>query len=896
MSTGLNLPTIQVARAVPEPCQTHGSSGACAQFWYPAGPAMNTELTPIFSDPNTEYTCFQSTTCSPQIDFTDSPCSPAVCATLNSSPNFLTTALVPQTGYYEIQFMLANNFWGCNFSYGNSACGIQIRQGIAHMIDKTAFTSNQPDIVTQSTPIDNPLPTTTAGGLLSPNPCTYDAQFPQSGTNCVVGSPGGSAYHINAAAGANGFQWLYAPGSADLNAAAQHFVNAGLATGFNPSTSVLTGISSAVASSPIGIFVRNDDPPRLSLGQSLAEEICYLFTGTYSAIPSCVSGATTYLTVTPGPSTAFPGFFTSTTAVNLNWWMYTAAYSYVPFFDDSLYFTYNSRFVSGIPADQPPSGTCSTQAVPTLSAANYMYQCNASYDSLSSQMEAAPCISALGDPIQGATSNFPTSPGMGLCPNTSQLSARSAGIQAEANFGAGVFTLPVFERSVQFGYRNNGWIRASNNADVGLPNFFTWLNAYNPTPSQAGTIQQGFSQTTKSVNPFIASTPNDLYIVKNVYDSLNAANPLSPTQLIFWMANSEQQFVNNNLPYSAPANTVTTYRVSLRNDVFFQDGRPVTIFDLVFSYLSMASSGAFLGSAASSITGITILNMHQFDINVNSASPFVMQNLGAIPVVPARYWTNAGSTAWDSAVSSLSSLGCGNVDPLSPFGVCFPAQYVLNPSPGSTPTVGVSCVFPATVFSCSLPTVFSASLMTINPSSLSATFDPIINHVFVGSGPWECGPITSTGSGNCSSTGSQNPPFGGSYTLTRFGNGFAPGSSTSGIYFRSAGDLALWIWAGITSTGPGIVAVSSVSHCFGQPVNPTGPCAHWQQGIGASATGIVGVNQVSIVDARFGLNWISPYDWTTNPPTGIGAFPPVLYEGSVTLNPCSISPGTGYDC
>jgi hypothetical protein len=871
MSGNFHLPSVQLGHANAQLCQVQGAAGACSEFWYPAGPEMNTELVPIFSDPTAEYTNLQSP--SPSIDFADAPCPPSLCASLTASPNFLVTAPVPQTGYYEIQFMLANNFWGCSFNFGNAACGIQIRQGIAHMIDKTAFANNEPSLTGVATPIDNPVSTTSAGSLLSPNPCGYDASFPQSGSNCVVGAPGGTAYHLNAATGANGFPWVYAPGSNDLNAAAQHFVSAGLATGFNPGTSVLTGIAAGAASNPPNFFVRNDDPARLNLGQSLAEEICYLFTGTFAAIPTCSSGGNTYLTVTQGPSTAFPGFFTSTTSVNLSWGMYTAAYTSVPFFDDSLYFTYNSRLVSGIPSIQPPSGPCSGQAVPTASATNYMYACSSTYDSLSSQMETAPCLAALGDPVNGASSNLPTSPGNGICPGSSQLSAHSAGIQAEANFGASVLTLPIFERTVQFGYLNNGWIRAINNNDVGLPNYFTWLNAYNPTPPLAGTIRQGFSQTTRSVNPYLASTPQDLYVIHNVYDSLYAVNPLDPSQDIDWMTTSTQQLSDSMLTYAPPAGTLTTYRFFLRDDLFFQDGTPVTSYDVAFSYLSMVGTGAFLGTGASMMTGITILNPRQFDISVNSTGPFVLDTLTSVPILPGHIWTNAGGAAWSSAVTSCS----GNTP-------CADVQYTLT---GSTVKCAGAC------------TSFPAALMAFNPGEVTPTYDPIASHTFVGSGPWQCGTVTASGSGTCTSSGSMNPPFSGSYTLTRFGNGLAPASSISGIYFRSAGNLALWIWSqdngDLTHQ---FLNVSVIAYCYGMAVNLSDPCGHFQEGIGNPGSGaVVGVTQFSIVARFFGVNWIAPFDWQTNPPLGIAPFPPVLYEGSATLSPASVvgCPG-GYDC
>jgi hypothetical protein len=144
-----------------------------------------------------------------------------------------------------------------------------------------------------------------------------------------------------------------------------------------------------------------------------------------------------------------------------------------------------------------------------------------------------------------------------------------------------------------------------------------------------------------------------------------------------------------------------------------------------------------------------------------------------------------------------------------------------------------------------------------------------------------------------------NPAVGQSYTLTRFGNGLAPASSVSGIYFRSSGNTALWIWSrNKGDTTHDFLNFAQPVACYGQPVNLTGPCGHWQQGIGNPGNGnSVGLSQISIVLRFFGVNWVAPYDWQTNPPLGIGPFPPVLYEGSVTLNPSSVvGCPSGYDC
>ena len=904
MSSDFHLPAVQLASATiigpgSPYCQTTGSSGACAEYWYPAGPSMGTFLGTIFTNENTEYsTGLLAGT--PTIDYTDWPVPAGVSIAPGSQlggAGYLVTAQIPALGYYEIQFMLAATLFGCNFQHGNSACGVNIRQGIAHMIDKPVFAATDPGIPTGAgVPIDNPVPTSSAGGLLSPYSCNYDNRNIAGWHNqtnaalCSVGAGvggnniGGGSYHFASAAGADGFSWLQAPGSADLNEAAAHFVMAGIASGclngvgtgvascLTSTTSILTGVSAQSCSTPsCSFFVRNDNPPRLDLGNGLAAEICYILTGTYGT-PGC-----TPLTVTDGPITAFPGFTTSTISEALTWGMYTAAYQGPTFYDGSFFFTYNSAFVSGIGSNQVSGGgPCSNAAVPTQAASNYMYLCNSNYDTFSTQLETSPCLIADrgGDPVAGAFSNLPTGPGNGQCTN-GVLSSRSAGVQAEAYFGQNVFTLPVFETKDQYGYLQcqppgpctvgNSWIRASNNAGVGLPTYFTWLNSWNQNPAISGTIRQGFKETTRSVSPYIASTVWDTYITGNVYDTLYAQNPLNTAQFFNWMTENTQRLTSVSYTSggvtSAPPGSAVTYRFTLRPDLTFHDSRPVTSYDVAFSYLSEVGNGAFLATPASVMTGITILSPMVFDIGVSSTGPFVLPNLTGVPIVSARYWTNAGPSAWDNAVR-----GCAT----SP---CLDSQYTLS---GSTVVCTGAC------------SRFPASLMTISPIDLSASFDPIEQHTLIGSGPWQCGIATGFGSGFCTPIGIGNGAS--SYTLTAFPN-----------YFRSSQRLAIYLWSGESDTNA-IGPATAVGSCFNVAVNLAGPCGHYQQGAGNPGSGTpVSVATVGNVDIFFNLNWLAPFEWTTSPPAGIAPLPPLLYGPGTTFRPnpggssCT-TPNNYYDC
>ena len=838
-------PRVQLAHANSQACQVRSASGACSEAWYPAGPSMDTLVANIFTDETAEFVNLQAA--SPNIDFTDWPLPQSLVAPLTGNSNFLVSAPVSSHSYFEIEFMLANNFWGVNFDYGNNPNGIQIRQGISHLIDKAEFVASDANIGGTGTPIDNPLPPSN-GGLPSPNPCAWDAFYPESGAGCVVGGLGGVSYHLAGAGGVN-YAWQPTMGSPDFCAAAQHFVNAGLATGKSPTTCVLTGIASAVTAHTVNFFIRSDDPARLDIGDSLAQEICALFGQGF------VTGCSPYLTTVVGPITAFPGFTTSRNSVNLSWGMYTAGFLGVFPFDTSLFFSYNSRFVSGISSIQSPTGPCSSLSVSTFSAANYLYLCNGAYDNMTGRVEFAPCITAVGDPSPGSTSNGPG----GQCTGTNQLSAVSAGVQAENLFGQGAYTIPIFTTSQQYAYLN-GWSRAVNNDGAGVPTYFTWLNAYNPAPAQTGTIRQGFKQTTRSLNPYIASTAWDFYVLSNIYDTLNVQNPLSNEQILDWMDVAVQRISSSLLGYTPPAGTVATYRFTLRSGLYWQDGRQVTPWDVKFTMLTLKATGAFQGSVLEPVIGVTVVNQHQFDINLNAIGPFTLSTVTTVTILPGRYWSTCAGSQWDGYVST-----------------------------GSVPD----------------------SCMLADPNKTTATYDPLANGILVGSGPWECKSGTGVLGGGCATSGFQNPPPGQTYTLTRFGKGLPPASTTSGIYFRSSGNLALYIWTQENDANP-LQAVSAVSLCYGLALG-TGACRHWQQGIGAntatgqgqcsvSQAGCVGINQVSAVEIRYNLNWIAPFEWTTGPPVGIGALPPTLYEGPVTFTPCqpggSSPPGstTGYDC
>ena len=862
LSPSIRLPTVNVAHANP----------AVNQPWVPAGPSIDFLNYRVFTDESQEFTQFQANP--PAIDAVDWNLDPGTITALSSNPNYQVTSPISDTGYFELQFLLAQNNWGCQFNFGNAACGVQIRQAFAHAVDKNIFITNE--LGGNGQPIDNPVPPSV--DLNTPDPCAWDATHVQSGSGCIVNGAGATAYHLATAAPGTGCtntpSFAYTPGcgTPDFCAAADHLITAGIATGKNPTTCVLTGVNNAaVTANPMQIFVRSDNAPRLHVGNSYVQFICALFTGTFVTGCGVSPSTTNIITALPGPITAFPGFTTSNTSVALTWDVYTAGFGNVLTFDSSLFQGYDSKFVSGINSIVTPSGPCSNSGLgPSFAPGNYMYVCHAGYDSNIEQAEFAPCLTAPGDPSTGQTHLTVT---FANCAGTSQPSAASAAYKAQDLYGQNVFTIPWYSGKNQFATLT-GWLRSILNKGDGFTppgNFFQTINAWQASPPVPGTFRQGYKQGTGSVSPFIGNTVWDAGIIGSIWDGPGVTNPDSPQAYIDWMTIKTDQIPVGSLSYTAPAGTVAAFRYTLRNDIFWHTGQKVTAWDLAFSDTAFKASG--VGGGLAPVVGIKVLSPTQVDLDVNAVGPFTKLFLSTT-VLPGRDWVSSATctaAAWDAGANNPSFAAAN-----SALTACIAKPAAVTASGVITPTQGNS---------------------NVDGNKILPAYDPVATGNLIGSGAWQCGTGSGTGGPSCSSTGKQATAAGDSWTLTRFGQGTVPGGCLSNCYFRSMGNLALWAYSqdrGVFSTD--FLNFGQVSLCFGKAVGTAG-CTVWQHGIGGSAAGtVVGLSQVSIVQRFVGVNWISPYDWAASPPQNIAAFPPVLYEGTVTLNPCPVDPVNGYDC
>src|SRR3989475_11292934 len=158
LSSNFNLPNIHVVKATSE-------TGVGS--WYPAGAQ---EQTLSISQGDGISGTQVNWVLTNQVDSEDWPLTAtqqgASSVNCSGNANVQCSLPMPDHGYFEIQFNLATILWGIPQSYGNSAAGQELRQGIAHLFNKQSFTANNAACLSIAcVPDDQAIPvcTTSAG-------------------------------------------------------------------------------------------------------------------------------------------------------------------------------------------------------------------------------------------------------------------------------------------------------------------------------------------------------------------------------------------------------------------------------------------------------------------------------------------------------------------------------------------------------------------------------------------------------------------------------------------------------------------------------------------------------------------------------------------------------------
>src|SRR5438445_601895 len=239
--------------------------------WAPYGPLVKNIQLKFYSDPQSEFADFIAG----KIDLTDWQQSKTSFASYDNNPDFLLSPVQGQFGEFGIYFNGLDTTWaawGCDWTLHNpytdisgashpyqtysSACGINMRQAFLHLVDRPAFARDVLGGTAQALADPSPTSKDPSASPLSTQ-CSWDSLYPSTKYPTCL-----SAY--NFADDPGGFA---RPGSVDFCAAADHMIMAGVATGEQPGTCILTGVNPEVYTNPIKGMIRNDDPRRLALDE-----------------------------------------------------------------------------------------------------------------------------------------------------------------------------------------------------------------------------------------------------------------------------------------------------------------------------------------------------------------------------------------------------------------------------------------------------------------------------------------------------------------------------------------------------------------------------------------------------------------------------------------------------
>jgi ABC-type transport system substrate-binding protein len=716
---------------------------------------------------------------------TNSPCSvaaPTSCVTIGSSQSITATF---QAG------------WNSLSNKQPSTAGVYVGQALAHLLDKPSFVQGffgnfatyDDEQVSPSQNVLN-LFSKTAECVDHPwfNPCN-----PVSAYNFVSDNIAGGSEWWTQAGGANGVVAGYS-GVADLRAACDDFVKAGftVVNGVNATDCGDVALASQGSTPPASaayphlsnngqqiIFMLRSATGRAQFGITIADSINFLF-GTPnngatfpSQTPQCT--VTYYLS---GCLLKFVSYFQSVCVFRdtCNWNLYTGGWG-LNIIGDQFYNFYLSSFASSFCGGStgniyfiPNYGSYCDPQLDTYAQAGETSASLAMSNQFFARAALEGALTGLTVPVWSYVSqsaalngwNFQQCNGLACVPTESSIvNTLGEGLVA----GGGYFSLLNMR---QFpGYN-----------PCAVPGAPANCASYAPGGGDPNLIRRGFSQDIFALSPFTASTSWELEIDGLIFESLLQANPMTggvDGQVVDWQTtNHRSSFDPNEVgcnSINGCVTGVTTQLWQLRNDVYFQDGTPVTANDAAYTIIAYRDVPASqLQSSVLNVVSAMGLDCGPgqtckiLQVKLQGQGALFALNIGGLPIIPKHVWAP----------------------------VC-----------GDPPVAGGTCASP--------------------------TFDPMSQGIMIGSGPWQCvvpagfpnaghvgGSCTITHPPTCppgqlSCLSGQSISFGDQLLLTRYNNFVrcCPDDTSSGLYKLS--------WADKYNIGVvNILDLASVASRYGQ--------------------------------------------------------------------------------
>ncbi|MDE3735993.1 extracellular solute-binding protein [Pseudomonas resinovorans] len=201
----------------------------------------------------------------------------------------------------------------------------------------------------------------------------------------------------------------------------------------------------------------------------------------------------------------------------------------------------------------------------------------------------------------------------------------------------GLLAQPCFASLIEsHGYAQFGTLKYPANFD-----HFDWVN---PSAPKGGTLRVMAFGNFDTLNPYTfkgtspVATPNFLqYGVTELNEPLMVGtgqyDPSGDEPA------SSYGLIARSVEYSEDRSWVV---FNLREEARFHDGKPITAYDVAFSYRTLAENGhPQYRTSLQEVKRVDILNRHRIRFVLKRAgNPLLILRLGELPVLPQHYWEN----------------------------------------------------------------------------------------------------------------------------------------------------------------------------------------------------------------------------------------------------------------
>jgi hypothetical protein len=178
-----------------------------------------------------------------------------------------------------------------------------------------------------------------------------------------------------------------------------------------------------------------------------------------------------------------------------------------------------------------------------------------------------------------------------------------------------------------------------------LDSYFSFLNMHPrgyPTDDGDMTIRWAYkTDTLKSFNPVYSEWLWEWNTLGLIYDSLLVRNPYSLLQLVPWLCADYDTDI-----YAHPVfGNTTKVSFTLRPDVHFSDGTPLTTADIYFTWVELADMVIARGlpppwwySSVAHILSFTIYDAYNFECLLDVKSVYATMWIGGMVILPKHIW------------------------------------------------------------------------------------------------------------------------------------------------------------------------------------------------------------------------------------------------------------------